>query len=319
MNIFGTISIVVLLALSFLLSGLEAALLSVDRARIRSHVLLHSPGARRLEQLFLHRTELLVSILILTNALNVIAFALFAFMLAEWLGPVGYLVCFLITLPLYVIWFELVPKTVFQHFPFRSLQRFVLVLNAIQRVMGPLVRLGNHLLKWAWKGSPLPEEDPENRREALRAMTSSVYRDGVLDKDESGLIQRVLDFESVTAQDIMLPLKRVTSVPLGMPANSVVNLAQETGFDQFPVMSLNGNLVGTVRIFDILHNPDRDNLFVRNLLRQPVRTEGSEKAIQVLQRLRLSHVELAIVSNQSGRALGIVSSHDIVKAMMSAR
>jgi len=320
----GALWVFLLLVISIVLSGLESALLTVDRARVRSRAQTELAGARKLESLMEQRNDLLVSVLILNNACSLIAFAITAYMLSHWLGPIGYLVCFLVFLPIYVIWMELLPKSVFQHFPYRSLHSCLPLLSALNWTLGPLVRLGHKVMTTIWK-RPQPEveaseeqERLEQEREIFRAMTDSIQRDGVLDEDEAGLIQRVLDFSDVTAEDVMMPLTRVTCVPLDMPAESMVNLAKETGFDQFPVISESGDLIGIVRIFEILQTEDRERLQASNFLRSLVRTQATEKAIRVLQRLRQAHVELAIVSDKSGRAKGIISSHDIAHSMMGA-
>ncbi len=306
-----------LLLLAAILSGLESALLTVDRARIRTQAATREREAIQLEHLYNHRQEVLVAVLAVSHACAVLAYALTASAFVRWWGPVGYLLCFLIVVPFAVFALELVPKSIFQHFPYRMLRRFLPLLLVLQWLFGPAVRLGTRLVSGLAPESTAPSADLDQDREVFRALTDSVEQQGVLDKDESGLIRRVLDFEEVTAQAVMLPMREVTAVPLGMPVQQVIDLAEATHYDQFPVLSQGGDLVGVVRLFDLLQLNDRDGVCVHNILRQPVRTAPNEKALRVLQRMRQAHVELAIVSDPAGRALGIVGSQDMVNAMMN--
>ena len=311
--------IALLIVISFLFSGLEAALLTISRARVRHEAREDEhPQAEKLDRLIRHRDEVLITILVINNGLNVMAFALLAYALTHAVSlPVhwGYLISFAVSLPIYILTVELLPKLIFQNFPYRLLVKFAGVLTPLQTAIGPVARAGRKLIASIWAPAERTVEDLEQGRAAFKEMTNSIQRQGTLNEDETALITQVLDFKDVTAREVMLPLKKVTAIPLEMPLLDVVNLARETDFHQFPVMSARGDLVSVVRVFDILKS-NRDLERVSDLAVDPVEALPDEKALVVLQRLRRTHNELAVVKSNRGRPIGIISSIDIVQAMM---
>ena len=150
----------------------------------------------------------------------------------------------------------------------------------------------------------------------FRIQTDATKRAGVLEPDEAALIQHVLDFETVTAANLMSPLRKVTAIPLDMPLETVLQLTSKTDYDQFPVMSASGDFVGQVRVFEVLKSGKQEGGRVSDFIRSLVRVGPDEPAISVLHRLKKSRVELAVVVSKRGRPLGIISSYDIVQELM---
>lgn len=311
------ILIIVLVFISFVFSGVETALLSITRARLRHHAELGDSAATRLIALLHEPRRILLVTLVINNACNIFAFGLIALSLTQMFGSWGFVLAFLISLPLYILWIELIPKSIFRNFPFRLLSKMVGILEALDLLFRPIAWTINTVL-----GRRVSNSEPADKlgsldqsREAFRELTTSIQKEGTLEEDETELIKQVLDFEDVTAREVMLPLRKVTAIPLEMPLDAVVQLAKDTNFDQFPVMSSSGDLVGLIRVIEVLRD-DSEQKRVSDFIRRLIRSSPDEKAIRVLERLRRARVEISAVYSPRGRPLGIVSSHDIVQAMM---
>ncbi|MEM7144057.1 MAG: CNNM domain-containing protein [Verrucomicrobiota bacterium] len=300
------------LVLSFLLSGLETAVLGVSRVRLRHYAKENDPTAIRLEKLFSRRNRLLASVLFANNSINLLVFAFLTQILVAHLGPRGYFAAIGISLPIYVLLLELVPKALFKRFPYRSVRTLLPLLSVIYYSLLPLMKLGA-LLPEKWRQAPpTPEKE---QREEFKALTDVIEREGSLTKDEKKLIQNVIDFDDVTAEQAMIPLSKVTAIPLEMPISAVIDLTRETRLDQFPVISPEGQLVGLVNTYEILQDENPRGTVVR-YLRRLVRTHPEEKAASIIQRLRRGGIQLAAVCHPSGRPLGIVSAEDLVHQML---
>ena len=113
----------------------------------------------------------------------------------------------------------------------------------------------------------------------------------------------------------MLPLSRVTAVPLEMPISSVLNLARETNFSQFPVISPKGDLIGLVDVLELLTAEASEGV-VRNYLRKLIHTLPTDHAIDVMRHLRRAGLRVAAVHNDKGRPLGIVSVDDMIPCLL---
>lgn len=308
--IWATLAIALLL--SFLLSGLESAVLAVSSVRLRHRAKGKERASGELAHLFQDRERLLSAVLLANNSVNLLVFAFLTKMLVDHMGNIGYVTALFVSLPIYVLGLELVPKSIFKRFPYRSLSRFLPLLKLAFYGFGPLIAL-QRLLPDKWRRR---QQTGADGREEFRSLADIIEREGKLTSQENTLIQNVLDFHRVTVREAMIPLSRVTAVPLEMPILAVLELARETRLEQFPVMSAEGQLVGLVNTFEVFRDRNPSGTAVR-YLRRLVRTRPNEKATTIIQRLRRSGIQLAAVYSERGRPLGIVSAEDLVHQMLN--
>lgn len=315
--------LVTCLLLSFLLSGLESAILSVSTVRVRHRAKqAAAPGGKetRLERVFNYRQRLLTAVLLTNNALALIAFALATRLLVGAFGDNGYWIAFVVSLPVYVFWFELVPKSLFSRSPYRALRLFVVVLETIDLTVGTLLGLAV-LLKPVFQEEAEREMDELDElataRAEFRSLAQIVARDGALSPAEREMIENVMNFRRILAGELMVPLSEVTAIPLDMPVEKVIKLARETGLDEFPVMSKSGDLVGIVSAFEMLREQPVAAGAV-NFLRRIVKVGRDERASSLVLRLRKSGLRVAAVcANDEARTpIGIISIDDILQRML---
>jgi CBS domain containing-hemolysin-like protein len=311
------------LALSFLLSGLESAIFSVSIVRVR-HRAKESAGAnsreRRLERVLAKQRLLLTAILLANNALALVAFILATRLLVERFSDNGYWIAFLVSLPVYILWCELVPKSLFSRFPYRMLRRFVLVLEIVDLTVGQLLRLALIFKPGFQEESQRLEGELDERaraREEFRILARIIARDGALAPAEKEMIESVMNFRRILIVELMLPLSEVTAIPLEMPAEQIVNLSRETGLEEFPVMSKSGDLIGIVSAIEIMREQP-DSASAVNFLHRLIKVGTNEPASSLVPRLRKAGLHVAAVcSDDPARTtLGIVSLEDIFDRML---
>ncbi len=301
---------------SFILSGLESALLSISPARLHQQAGRGQNKALRLERLLPRQQQLLISILLINAAINLVAFALVTRLTVDSFGRWGYLIAFLLSLPVYLIWIELLPKSIFKNLSHKALLRFLPILLLIDGITRPFIYASRPFIKLVSGKSNNNKQLPANAaRDELRVLTDILDREGVFSSGEKNMIHRVLDFQSLSVNEVMLPLSRVTAVPLEMPITSVLNLARETDISQFPVISSKGELVGLVDVLELL-NAAVSQGSVKNYLRKLVETSPDARAIDVLRRLRRAGLSVAAVHNEKKRPLGIVSVDDMISHLI---
>ena len=316
-------ALVACLLASFLLSGLESAILSVSIVRVRHRAKeAADPNGRetRLERVFNHRNRLLTAVLLTNNAIALLAFVLATRLLVSAFGASGYWIAFLVSLPVYLFWCELVPKSLFGRFPYRALKRFVLVLETINLSIGSLLGLAV-LLKPAFQEEGERQEEIHDEqataRAEFRSLAQIVARDGTLSPVEKEMIENVMNFRRLRTAELMIPLSEVTAIPLEMPVEQVIKLSRKTGLNEFPVMSKSGDLIGIVSTFEILRTQPEGAGAV-NFLRRIVRVSDTESASGLLLRLRKSGLRVAAVctDDEARKPLGIISLDEILCRML---
>jgi len=305
--------LVLCLAASFLFSGTEAGILSLNRLRLRHLARRRDRAAAHLEQVLEQPARLLVTVLIVTSLLNILALVLLANALVGWVGWTGYFLTLLLALPLFLVAVELLPKAVFRRLPYKQLASLATLLDAASVILTPAIYLGRFFAK-----NVLRLKRPREifvAREDLKYVTSEIERMGMLSSIERQLIHNVVDFRSVRVNDVMVPITAVVTVRLETTIEQLLEIFRRSGFDRYPVVNEAGKILGVVTVFDLI--VDRPAVSVaREYLRRILTVRSDEQAALVLRRLRASPINLASVVDDSGNTVGIVSVEDLVNPLV---
>ena len=184
MSLSSSLLFAVCLLASFLYAGIEAGLLSLSRARLRSRIHQGERGAVRLGRLLTHPGRLLATVLLVTNFADVAALVLITDASVRWFGRAGYFVAGAAMLPVYLLGLQLLPKALFRRFPYRATAALAGLLEGTTRVLGPLLSAGRFLL-----GRTLPpplaaaEKGPPGvfvARQDFKRLTAEGERTGAL-------------------------------------------------------------------------------------------------------------------------------------------
>jgi Mg2+/Co2+ transporter CorB len=132
---------------SFFFNGIESGLLSIDPIRLRQNVKRRVPAAVRLNRLLKHPERLLVTVLLFTNAADILGLLLLTRELVRSWGYAGYFISVAIALPVYLFLLSVFPKSLFRRFPFRALAQLAGVLEFASILFSPLLEFGARLGK----------------------------------------------------------------------------------------------------------------------------------------------------------------------------
>jgi putative hemolysin len=301
------------LAASFLVSGTEAGILSLNRLRLRHLARQKDRAAVQLQQLLERPARLLVTALVITSLLNIVALALLVNTLVGWFGWAGYFLTFVLGLPLFLLAVELLPKAIFRRVPYRELASLAVLLDVASMVLTPVIYVGSLFAKIVL-GLQRPREIFV-AREDLKYITSEVERMGMLSGIERQMIHNVVDFRSVKVCDVMISLSKIVTVRPETPVEQLIELSRRSGFDRYPVVDSAGKIVGLVNVFEVL--VDRESAStVRHYLRRILTVRSDEQASIVLRRLRASLSSLAAVVDAEGHPTGIVSAEDLLNPLV---
>ena len=301
-------------AISFLFNGIEAGLTSIDPVRLRHHVKLNRPEAVRLDRLLNTPERLLVTVLLVTNLADILALLLMTRFLVSRFAVTGFLLAILIALPIYLFVLGVLPKSLFRRFPFRALSPLARLLEIVMTALWPILTIGTLIGRLF-----LPAQKKRARlfaaREELKQITTQSEREGSLTATERAMIHNVVDFQNVTARDVMKPL--VASLKPDSGIEEVFSVSRATGFDRLPVIGANGDAVGVVNVLDILLDKDQPRSLSR-YMRRMVTVQESEPAADAVQRLRAARLGLAAVVDQKRNLIGVVTSEDLIARLVRA-
>jgi magnesium and cobalt exporter, CNNM family len=297
-------------AVSFLFNGIEAGLMSIDPVRLRHHVKQKDPAAIRLNRLLKRPERLLVTVLLVTNFADILGLLLFTRQLVWIFGTLGFFLSFLIALPIYLFVLSVLAKSLIRRFPFRALAGLAGLLQLTSILLWPILQFGKY-----FGGFIVPRRARPGRlfaaREELKQIASQSEREGSLTATERAMIHNVVDFRSVTARDVMMPLSKVTFVRPDAPVSEALKLSRATGFDRLPVITSSGEAVGLINTFDILLDKNGTQSLGR-YARRIVVAQENEPAYRIIQRLRSARLGLAAVTDHKRKLIGVVTSEDLI-------
>ena len=301
---------------SFLFNGIESGLLSIDPVRLRQNVKRRVPAALKLNRLLKHPERLLATVLLVTNAADIIALLLLTNQLVRWYGYSGFFLALMIALPVYLFLLSVLPKALFRRFPFRALVRLAGVLEFTSILFSPLLELGARLGKLLLPRHAAKRARLFAAREELKQITTQSEREGTLTAIERTMIHSVVDFRGAIVRDVMLPSAKVVALHSGASTQQALELSASTGLDRLPVLTSDGQPAGLVNILDILL--DRNgNKPLGNYVRRIITTTEDEFAYRIMQHLRAARLGLAAVIDRKKNFRGIVAIEDLIRRLVS--
>jgi CBS domain containing-hemolysin-like protein len=301
---------------SFLFSGIEAGLLAIDPVRLRSQAKKGETAAVRLQRLLRHPERLLVTVLLVTNMADILALILLTHRFVRSFGSSGFLFALLAALPIYVFVLGVLPKSLFRRFPFRALASLGRMLEIVSTALWPVLELGKQFGRLFLPAKSERAARLFAAREELKQITAQSEAEGSLTATERVMIHNVVDFTTVKASNVMVPLEQAVTIRPTTPVAEILQLSESTHIDRMPVVSEKGDAVGLVNVPDILF--DQEHGPTNKYIRRIVTAAADEPAYRLIQRLRAARLGLAAVIDARMKLIGVVTSEDLIKRLVSA-
>ena len=315
--------IVVLLVLSSLYAALETALISLGDMKLR---MLIDENPRTPHILLLWRdktTDVLATILIANNFVNITISALATDVTATLLehtayGGWGIPIAIGMTTLLLLVVGEVVPKTFGKHNP-ESMLPFLPLLQLSYWVCYPLMRVLVRLTHGVVtrlggetsSNAPVTEEEIEH-------MVRLGKTEGSMSPIATRLLTGIFEMDDKTAREVMVPRTEVHALPVTASHAEILATVRETGHSRYPIYEDTlDDLVGVLYIKDyFLAMSERkrdDPPDVRELMRTPLIRPWNIGLHDLFADMQKERVHLALIASEYGGVAGIVSVEDIVE------
>lgn len=305
------------LGVSFVLSGMEIGLFSLNRLRLRH---LMREGNRQARQLFsyLQQAERCLWTILVGNVLAAFgALTLIVHQLHQWLGQRPWLWLLGVLLATFLLYalVDLLPKMLFRQSPTTASLACSRFFSWIHRLLSPVVTLVSWLaalLLRATGGQRFTGRLFGNREELWLVMQESGH---TLTRDERSMVNRVLGLQTTTVGALIVPLKEVVVVSEDTPAGEVLRLCREHPVRRLPVRDPDtGRIAGCLNLSDLLHAEDfPPEKPIEPLVRGVLFLDETDLVETALQRFRQSGHRFAVVTDRRDREAGVLSLEDILR------
>jgi len=237
------------------------------------------------------------------------------------LHPIAFALALLLTSVLHMLLGEMVPKNVALAGPERAAMLLAPVLLGFIRIFRPaivgLTAAATAILR-LFKVTPADESGHSYTAEQVAGLVAEARREGLLGSDEHEHVIDALEFGERTARAVLLPTKRLVTVPDTATAGEIEERVAATGFSRFPVSrASDGQLIGYVHLTDVLHIPvaRRDRPLPPAAVRALPQVSADAKLHEVLGLLQRTGGHLAQVVD-AAQPVGVVALEDVLEELV---
>lgn len=220
---------------------------------------------------------------------------------------------------LVIIFGETIPKITAKKNANRIALRHAYPVRFMMIVLKPLIWLVVKLIELITKG--LPDQKDESSDEAVEELQSIIETaedEDVLDEDQSELVQAAIDFSEISALDVMTARVDVCAIDIEDDWDDIMSVIEEATYSRIPVYEGSiDNIIGVLYLNHFLKAmADNGRADIRKLLMKPCYVYKTMKLPAVLNQLRKAKQHLAIVSDEYGGTLGVVSMEDVLEQIV---
>ncbi|WP_295455878.1 HlyC/CorC family transporter [uncultured Thiodictyon sp.] len=315
------IALVILIGLSAFFSGTETALFTLNRYRLRHHADKGNRGAR-LARVLLERPDRLIGLILLGNTFaNILASSIATVIAMHWGGEASIGIAAGLLTFMVLIFGEVAPKTLATLKPERMAYPAAYVYTPLLKILYPVVWLINFLAngvlrligvrRGAGSGTALS-------REELRTVVSEA---GALIPERSrSMLLAILDLESATVEDIMIPRNEVEGIDIQDDADEIIQSIRHAGYTRLPLFDGGiDNLIGVFHSRNALHALLDEGLgkdHLRAIAQEPYFVPAGTPLYQQLQNFQREKERIALVVDEYGDFLGLITLVDLLEEIV---
>ncbi|MBR6818479.1 MAG: HlyC/CorC family transporter [Acidaminococcaceae bacterium] len=230
------------------------------------------------------------------------------------------LCAFLILVLLHVVIGELVPRIIVWDKVEEIIVHLVTPLRVVYLLTCPLVGIAFWIAKGIAKlfgVTYTPDEDISRSEEELRQIVSASEKEGELDSAERVLIDNVFEFNDTVAREVMVPRQDMMCVFVDDTLEEIRELIRTTHHTRFPVCEEDkDHILGIFHVRDLLNADLSEDFDIRSLLRKTIRVPEGMNALRVLQTMQKQRVHLAVVVDEYGGTVGLVTLEDLLEEIV---
>ncbi len=307
---------VILVLLSAYFSATETAFSSLNRTRLKT---LAENGNRRAEltsRLYERYDRLISAILIGNNIVNIALASIGTVLFVHIYGNIGATISTVVITVAVLIFGEITPKSIAKDCPEKFAMfsaPFIRVLIYAFMPISFLFSLWKKLVSRVFK----IEENAKMSQEELLMLVEEVEQEGSIDTSEGDLLRNAIEFTELCAEDILTHRVDLEAVPSDASKEDVARVFSESRFSRLLVYEESiDNIIGVIHQKDFYVGEGITEKDLKEITTPPVFVAQNEKIRDLLKLLQKKKSHIAIVIDEYGGTLGIVTMEDILEELV---
>ena len=297
--------LVVLLLGSGFFSASETSLMSLSKIRIRYMEDEGVKGAKLVGSLIEKSSDLLSSILVGNNIVNIAATSVSTSLFINIFGDGGVAIATAVMTVLVLVFGEITPKTIAANSPEKVAVVVSKPISIIMKITKPIVWVFNLLTGIIFKIMGIDNDGvkPFITEEELKAMVNVSHEEGVLEMEEREIINNVFQFGDMQAKEAMIQRLDMVAIDIEDSYDEIIELFKSEKLSRLPVYQESiDDIVGILNIKDYV----REAFF----------TYEFKKITQLLEEMKKEKTQMAIVVDEYGGTAGLLTIEDLVEVIV---
>lgn len=317
--------LVVLIMLSSFFSASETAFTSLNRSRLKTRMQddRRTPSQQRKSEKALKMSDdfdrILFTLLVGNNIVNItastIATLLFMKLISGNEGLASTLSTIVITVVV-LVFGEITPKTLAKERPEAFAENFCGLIKLFTYVLWPICIIFTGLKKLLVKVFKLTKSEGVTEEEILN-IVEEASEDGALNKSESELISNAIEFHDCEVGEVLVPRVNVVAIPVDLPMDKIKRVFLQNGYSRLPVYTDSiDHIIGMVHEKDFLNALDKGDQSITSIIKRVAIATEHMKISTLLKVFQKSKVHMAVVVDEYGGTLGIVTLEDVLEELV---
>ncbi|KPJ73852.1 hypothetical protein AMJ52_02875 [candidate division TA06 bacterium DG_78] len=310
------------LVLSSFFSGMEAAIFSISRFRIKTLISENRQGSVMLEKIKKKSGKTLASILLANLLVNIGASSIGAIILIriitqyQFSPTLSFIIEFIIMTSLLLIIGEITPKTIaISNAEFFAL-KFGSTINYLTNIFNPISSLMEIITH---KIIPYKKGHETISDKEIKLMLSEAKKFKVLDEGEERFGYRILKFGKMKVNQIMTPRQKVVGVDIDADTEEAKKIVSSSKHSRICVFDKKGNVAGILYAKDLfirqIVKKQSTIVSVGTLMREPYVVPETKNIDNLLGEFRKNGIHISVVVDEFGNFSGIVTLEDILESL----
>ena len=316
------IAVIILIMLSAFFSSAETALTTVNKHRLRAMADDGNKTAEKVLRLVENPSKMLSAILIGINVVNITSSAIATSLTTKVFGN-AYIGISTGVLTLVVLLFgEITPKTFSTLYSEKISLLYIHIIKPLTVILTPVIWIVDILSGFIFWVLRIDKDKAQNTMTEgeLRTIVDVSMEDGVIEKEEKSMINNVVDFGDSKAKDVMIPRADMAVVSIDADYDEIFEAFKEDHYSRLPVYDDNKDtVIGILYLKDLFFfkaGKSSDAFSIREVMREPFFVYEYQKTSSIMAEMRNRFVSLAIVLDEYGTAVGLITLEDLLEEIV---
>ena len=311
--------IIACVLLSGFFSASEMSFSSCNKVRLERLAEEGDKNAQSTLSILDHYDSLLSTILVGNNLVNIAASSAGSVLAIILLGEqYTWLITAVITI-LIIVFGETIPKLSAKKQPTQMTLRYARPIHILSLIFKPITLLVVflvNLISGFLKGESDPTDD--DATEELHTIIDTAENEDVLDEDASELVNAAIDFSDISASEIMTARVDMLAIDINDDRTEIMRVLGNSRYSRIPVYEDSpDNIIGILSLKHILKAMiDDKQVDIRSQMMTPCYVYKTMKLPAVLSTLKDARQHLAVVTDEYGGTLGVVSMEDVLEQLV---